>query len=146
MGISREILVTGLQIMGNFPCSNGELVQPLARIPNVASLPRGVHPPGKEPQLELINVNENSDIFLLINGYNDHVYHFPPTITQHHPESPSANHLLYSSLQTFSAGCTLVNKTISGVFLLLSTKTIKQYSNMFQRSWCITIKCKLSLL
>ena len=24
--ISREILVTGLQILGNFPCSNGELV------------------------------------------------------------------------------------------------------------------------
>ena len=26
MGISREILVTGLQILGNFPCGNGELV------------------------------------------------------------------------------------------------------------------------
>ena len=26
MGISREILVTALQILGNFPCSNGELV------------------------------------------------------------------------------------------------------------------------
>ena len=24
MGISREILVTGLQILGNFPCSTGE--------------------------------------------------------------------------------------------------------------------------
>ena len=26
VGISREILVTGLQILGNFPCSTGELV------------------------------------------------------------------------------------------------------------------------
>ena len=26
MGISREIWVTGLQILGNFPCANGELV------------------------------------------------------------------------------------------------------------------------